>query len=285
MKRKRTNSLQSSHQQSLSSKRPRTVTDSLYLPDECWESIFKFIIIDGDNINNRGYLKSLSLVSKQFLSITNRLRFSLNVWKPTRPFLQRLFKSCKCLEEAIIFRCPEVTNVGIASALGEALTLRSLSFTNYFEPQECSMLFDLVKNSPSLSEIRMEYNFENSFETSNSFMDLVVRPQLKSLCLTHNSRLRDETIKIFSSIFPNLQLLDLINCSGISDEEKGVKHIEENCSQLREINLEGCFQLHDDVVASLVFSRPSLRKITTPALCHFSDTEMELFSHQGCLVC
>ncbi|RHN58445.1 putative leucine-rich repeat domain, L domain-containing protein [Medicago truncatula] len=149
-------------------------------------------------------------------------------------FLFHLFNSCKCLEEAIIFRCPEVTNVGIASALGEALTLRSLSFTNYFEPQECSMLFDLVKNSPSLSEIRMEYNFENSFETSNSFMDLVVRPQLKSLCLTHNSRLRDETIKIFSSIFPNLQLLDLINCSGISDE--GICEVL-RCCKIRQLNL------------------------------------------------
>ncbi|KAK2378660.1 F-box/LRR-repeat protein [Trifolium repens] len=42
-----------------------------YLPqDELWECIFKFL--DGDNHT----LKSLSLVSKQFLSITNRLLFS-----------------------------------------------------------------------------------------------------------------------------------------------------------------------------------------------------------------
>ncbi|KAL6494438.1 hypothetical protein OROGR_031238 [Orobanche gracilis] len=51
--------------------------NSLYLPGDCWESVLKIII--GDDNNNRCYLKSLSLVSKQFLSITNRLKYSLAV--------------------------------------------------------------------------------------------------------------------------------------------------------------------------------------------------------------
>jgi F-box and leucine-rich repeat protein 2/20 len=92
MKRKR-NSLKSSQQQqqqSLSSIITRSKTlhaaaTKFYLPDECWESIFKFII------NNRHDFKSLSLVSRQFLSITNRLPFSLTIRKQTRPFLPRLF--------------------------------------------------------------------------------------------------------------------------------------------------------------------------------------------------
>ncbi|KAK2415404.1 F-box/LRR-repeat protein [Trifolium repens] len=58
-----------------------------YLPDESWESIFKFLIND----DNHRCLKSLSIVSKQFLSITNRLLFSLAVYNPTRPFLPSLF--------------------------------------------------------------------------------------------------------------------------------------------------------------------------------------------------
>ncbi|MCI06734.1 F-box/LRR-repeat protein [Trifolium medium] len=77
---------------------------SYYLPDECWESIFKFIINDDDNNNsnnpssnrppspknNNHYLNSLSLVSKQFLSITNRLLFSFTVHQSTH--LRVLFK-------------------------------------------------------------------------------------------------------------------------------------------------------------------------------------------------
>jgi F-box/leucine-rich repeat protein 2/20 len=37
-------------------------------------------------------MESFSVVSKQFLSITNHLRFSLTICDPTRPFLHYLFK-------------------------------------------------------------------------------------------------------------------------------------------------------------------------------------------------
>jgi len=44
------------------------------------------------NSRNNHYLNSLSLVSKQFLSITIRLRFSYTVYVATRPFLCHLFE-------------------------------------------------------------------------------------------------------------------------------------------------------------------------------------------------
>jgi len=70
MKRKR-NSLKSSQQIVSPTK---TIAD-LHLPDVCCESIFKFLIHDSQR-----YLEPLSVVSKQFLSITNCLRFSHNIW-------------------------------------------------------------------------------------------------------------------------------------------------------------------------------------------------------------
>ncbi|PNX99049.1 F-box/LRR protein [Trifolium pratense] len=45
----------------------------VYLSDECWELIFKNLLMDDQHYN------TLSLVSKQFLSITNRLRSSLTI--------------------------------------------------------------------------------------------------------------------------------------------------------------------------------------------------------------
>jgi len=47
---------------------------------------------------------------------------------------------------------------------------------------------------------------------------------------------------------------------------KGVKHVVNNCTQLREINLRGCDKvpMNANTVALMVFSRPSLRKITVP---------------------
>ncbi|KEH28691.1 putative F-box domain, leucine-rich repeat domain, L domain-containing protein [Medicago truncatula] len=54
-------------------RRTMTVATCPYLPDELWEHIFKFLNVYEDA------LKSLSIVSKQFLSITNRLRFSVTI--------------------------------------------------------------------------------------------------------------------------------------------------------------------------------------------------------------
>ena len=62
------------------------VAPDFYLSNECWESIFKFIINVCEYDNHR-HLKTLSVVSKQFPSITNRLLFSLAIYNATRPFL------------------------------------------------------------------------------------------------------------------------------------------------------------------------------------------------------
>ncbi|KAK2420196.1 F-box/LRR-repeat protein [Trifolium repens] len=74
MKRKRNRTTCSS---ALNSSYSQQTVTSYYLPDECWN----IIINDNDedcNKNNH-YLSTLSLVSKQFLSITNRIKFSLTV--------------------------------------------------------------------------------------------------------------------------------------------------------------------------------------------------------------
>ncbi|MCI25665.1 F-box/LRR-repeat protein, partial [Trifolium medium] len=57
-----------------------------YLPDELWERMFK--LLNGDS----GTLKSLSVVSKQFLSITNYFGFSPKITDQTIPFFSRLFQ-------------------------------------------------------------------------------------------------------------------------------------------------------------------------------------------------
>jgi hypothetical protein len=72
-------SLEVSLQFSITSQTTMAASDLYYLPDECWEGIFMFLNDDTD----RRYLKSLSLVSKRFLLITNRVRFSLKFWYPT----------------------------------------------------------------------------------------------------------------------------------------------------------------------------------------------------------
>ncbi|KEH29068.1 putative leucine-rich repeat domain, L domain-containing protein [Medicago truncatula] len=242
--------------------------------------------------------------------------------------LFHLFKNCKLLEEAIILDCHQLTNAGIATALHERPTLRSLSFAN-----------------------------------SKSLVDFGVSPQLESLHLVHSWWKSNDTIKRVPWLFPNLQRLDLSrrrvnsgnefvfdgteegicnllrNCSKIKhlnlthypivmvpkmnfkvpklevlnlsytevDDEAlrmisksccrllhlllegcfivtmtGLKHVVENCTQLREINLRKCLDVHADAVALIVSSRPSLRKIIAPPRYSFSDNEWEFLG--SCLI-
>jgi len=328
MKRKRTrNSLNSEQRQQLSLSQTKSAeviaTTDFYLPDECWECVFRFLDNGNNNNNSSSSLKSFSAVSKQFLSITNRLRFSITIRDPTRHCLSRLFQ-----------RFPNLT---------------SLRLAHYF----CHDRFCWIRTLAS--SIRMKYTQNNSVDNSNLF---VVGPQLKSLHLTSSPCLRDESsIKMIASVFPNLQLLNFSYCYNISKEgiihvlrtcpeikhlnltgclgrklrgmnfdvpklevlnlshtnvddetlcviskccrgllqlilegcavvtDKGVKHALEKCTQLREINLKYGPKMRGDVLASLIFSRPSLRKITIPVDYRFSHKEMELLSRQGCIVC
>ncbi|KAK2432381.1 F-box/LRR-repeat protein [Trifolium repens] len=533
------------------------VEPAFYLPDDCWEHVITFL--NDDDKDNRRCLKSLSVVSKRFLSITNRLRRSLTICKQLSPFLPaifhrfpnltsvtflrlcddrdtilsqisclpltllnlrnqiyipvnglrafsqkiksltslkcsctdsigvthlyliadcfplleelhldniaifrgnmlngietlslalsklrkinlsrhtylndqslfHLFNNCKLLEEAILFGCNGITNAGIASALHVRPTMRSLSLTNYSD--NCITLLAIVRSCPSLTDIKMEYprfNWEIFLDNSYSLTNFVVSSQLKSLCLARNTWLNDESIIMFASSFPNLQLLDLSYCNQISesicqvlrtsskirhlnlehcskvkfhglnfevpklevlnlshtevDDESiitfgssfpnlqildfsycnqisedichvlrkcskirhlnlhncskvrlhglnfevpklevlnlsnttiyneelylisksfcgllqlsledcsfvtkwGVNHVVENCTQLREINLKGCYKVHKNIVASMVSSRPSLRKIVVPPRFRFNDKEEEHFLSHVCL--
>nr|XP_027188654.1 F-box/LRR-repeat protein 4-like [Cicer arietinum] len=231
--------------------------------------------------------------------------------------------------------------------------LVSVDFTQFWKLTELSLLA-LVRNCPSLIEITMQ---ETCIGKNCNYLmiDCVVSHRLKSLHLALNPWLRDESITMLASFFPNLQLLDLSHCDGISEQgigqvlrrfskirqlklaycsgvnrlvgmnfevpqlqvlnlshasvndetlydiskccsgllqllvencrevtEKGVKHVVENCTKLREINLKSCNKVHAnaDDVASIVISRPSLRKITTPSGFRIPDKTIH-----GCLIC
>ncbi|XP_057442734.1 uncharacterized protein LOC130734376 [Lotus japonicus] len=74
-----------------------------YLPEECWEYIFTLL-----NQPQQQYLEPVSLVSKQFLSITNRLQFSLAIHDHPLPLLPHLFH-----------RFPNLTSLDLTRFHGE----------------------------------------------------------------------------------------------------------------------------------------------------------------------
>ncbi|CAK8539146.1 unnamed protein product [Lathyrus sativus] len=336
-------------------KRKKTCIKSepqFYLPDECWEHVFKFIIngddgetekvkfiINGDDgeteKKHRVLFKSLSLVSKQFLSITDRLIFSISISDHPSHLLPRVFHRFPNLNSLHLCFGLRHLDSTIALALRDRTTLKSLSISNIelkdancdtshyidsfvslkglnilkfcyshisddllysiarealplktFVLNNCSgysydgiysllskcqgiqhldlrqagiqhlehqadflknhhialislflgglvsiklsycfnltksALFALVRNCHSLAEITMERSGigRQRVESSNSLKDFEVYPQLKFLCLAHNSFIKNNDIILFASIFPNLQYLDLSHCYSITEK-------------------------------------------------------------------
>ncbi|XP_058215131.1 uncharacterized protein LOC131326378 [Rhododendron vialii] len=68
-----------------------------YFPDDCWELIFQKLREDDERD-----LDSISLVSKRFLSISNRMKLSLNVNDETIPLLPNLLRRFRHIETIVI---------------------------------------------------------------------------------------------------------------------------------------------------------------------------------------
>ncbi|XP_058775496.1 uncharacterized protein LOC131649755 [Vicia villosa] len=331
---------------------PQNSEPEFYLPDDCWEHVFAFLInpvdinpVDGNNEHN---FKSLSRVSKHFLTITNRLIFSMTIYHPQLCYLPRFFHRFSNLNSlSLLFDLFHDLDLGIALALRNRPTLKYLSIfgiqlkdTNYvtsycidsflslkglnslkfqcsrisddllysiareslplksFFLESCtgysyrgiygllskcsgikhlgiqdddflnnhhvfklslllpdlvsinlsqcyelreSALFALIKNCRSLVEITMRQIYfakENIYIEEESVENFDVNPHLKFLHFAHTSFLNDRTIILFASVFPNLQLLDLSFCDGIS--KKGICQVLSKCCKLRHLDLTSC---------------------------------------------
>ncbi|XP_050915214.1 F-box/LRR-repeat protein 4-like [Lathyrus oleraceus] len=97
-----------------------------YLPDDCWEHVFSFIINPVDGTQD---FKSLSLVSKQFLSITNRLIFSMKIDHLHRCYLSRFFHRFSNLNSLDLSFGYRDLDAAIALALRDRPSLKSLSIS------------------------------------------------------------------------------------------------------------------------------------------------------------
>ncbi|CAL5210465.1 unnamed protein product [Lathyrus oleraceus] len=345
MKKNNITCIESSHQQqpSFSSTKTTTAEPDFHLPDDCWEHVFTFL--DGGDFN------SLSLVSKHFLSITNRLLLSITVFSPPPSLLSRIFQRFSSLNSLDLWFDPCNLDAGIALALRDRATLKSLSIfmiklndakyldidvtamyidsfmslkglnclnlcnskisddllysiareplplkrfvikhcTGYtyngiysllsncqsiqhlgFQDDDfldndhvdalslllpdlvsinlshCrnlteSALFALIRNCHSLREITMEGKYNTRRENVEKYDALKgfhMNPLLKFLHLANNSFIYNESLILFASIFPNLELLDLSFCKRIS--EQGICQILSRCHRIRHLNLESC---------------------------------------------
>ncbi|XP_045811131.1 F-box/LRR-repeat protein 2-like [Trifolium pratense] len=235
-------------------KRSKTMSESakyLYLPDDCWKHIFKFLN-DGDN----DYLKSISAVSKEFFSITNRLRSSLTIHDPTAPFLSRIlhrFTDLTSLDfthfhgdlDALLCQIPPLNNLtslnlshkktipsdGLRYFSKKITTLTSLTCSNLFSFTS-THLFLIADCFPLLQELNLGHVIFTDDKNDTNFLD---------------------GIEALSLSLSQLRKLNLSSHSYVTD--KSIFHLFKNCKFLEEVIITECFQLTAAGVASALIEK------------------------------
>ncbi|CAK8574640.1 unnamed protein product [Lathyrus sativus] len=198
---------------------------SSYLPDELWEYIFKFL--NGDHHRT---LQPLTTVSKQFLSITNRLRLSLTITYPTLLFIPNLFHRFPNLTSIDLTLLPQTLNIDalLIQIATFPYDLRSLSCNN-MPVNGLLALSKTMKNLTYFSCSRMPFINKNHL-----LFIAYCFPSLEELNLTYPSvsRVSDFVLEDNQSVrFPKLRK---INLSGNNINDKFYDHMWECCELLEE---------------------------------------------------
>ncbi|MED6153817.1 hypothetical protein PIB30_105776 [Stylosanthes scabra] len=115
-----------------------------------------------------------------------------------------------------------------------SLLLGNLNFVKLSENRELTdlSLFAILRNCPLITEIKMEKTGLGKQKLQEDC--LVVNSHVKSLYLARNSWLNDASVTMLASVCPNLEMMDLSICHGVS---KGAIEILWSCRKIQRMNL------------------------------------------------
>jgi F-box/leucine-rich repeat protein 2/20 len=253
------------------------IVDELYLPEECWECIFKILL--NQSGNNSRYLQSPSVVSKQFLSITNRCKFSLTIFDQTLPFLPRLLQRFTNLTSLDLSHFEGDRNIKISCF---RLQVKSLNLSNHGRiplnglrvfSQQITTLTSLICSK--LVCIRQ----------SDLFFIADCFPFLEELDLSFPRHAWFDDDFEINSITLALSKLRKVNLSGNRYiNNSSLFYLCKNCEFLEEVVMFKCKRLTHVGIASAIRERPHLRSFYTN-LPTTLDTGMELIDSLRSLKC
>ncbi|KAH9621258.1 hypothetical protein KSS87_004369 [Heliosperma pusillum] len=163
--------------------------------------------------------------------------------------LEKVSLSCPNLELIDVSDCPGITRKGVGEVVRRCTSLKHLQ----------------MSGSGALKTLGIDLKLPNL-----------------EVIQASGSGLNDDGLITIARKCPGLVNLDIMGCSGVTC--KGVKEIILNCRRLREINLSWCRIAGHDIVAWMVFTRPSLRKIVPPHGVVITEVEKSLFLQHGCMV-
>ncbi|CAK8576586.1 unnamed protein product [Lathyrus sativus] len=235
---------------SMKKKRKSCIKSDFYLPDDCWEYVFSFIINPVDDIKKLNF-KSLSLVSKQFLSITNRLIFSMKIDHLHLSYLPcffHRFSSLNSLDLSFSSCYLDSSHAATALALRDRSTLKSLS------------IFWIML---------MDANHTTSHYIA-SFVSLKGLNSLKFL----SSRISDDLLYSITREDLPLKTFVLESCTGYSYQ--GIYALLSKCHWIQHLGLQGVDFLTNHQFSQLSLLLPDLLSINL-SYC-FKLTQSTLFA-------
>lgn len=289
-KKKNRTCIKFSQQQSLSSTNSIIIAQpdfDFYLPDECWEHVFSFIIkpvnpvdvttfiispifIDTEAINKL-HFKSLSLVSKQFLSITNRIIFSTTINYHRIRLLPRFFSRFSNLNSLHLWFFSRDLDADIALALRDRPTLKSLCMSMIdltdakyitsryidsllslkglnslmFSDSQISddLLYSIAREGLPLKKFVLE---ESTGYSYHGIYDLLSKCHgIQHLGLQRVDFLNNHHVSQLSLLLPDMVSINLSECPKLT--ESALFALIKNCHSLAEITIE-CVSIDSESV-------------------------------------
>ncbi|MED6208206.1 hypothetical protein PIB30_042940 [Stylosanthes scabra] len=195
------------------------------LPDECWESIFKHLSDPHDH-------ESLSLVSRRFLSLSNRIPTHLTISYHLLPLLPALLR--------------RFTN------------LTSIRLTRYFTGDINALLSQIASfDLPSLHSLDISHQY--TFPSHGLRQFSLKFPTLKSLNCSHTKL----GLVLIAECFPNLEEINVTYpiTRVFPDRDLHEKALASGLKKLRKVDLSGTYILQDSSLFTLCQNCVSLEAL------------------------
>ena len=249
----------------------------LYLLDDCWESIFRFIINDDKN-NNCWNLNSLSAVSKRFLSITDHLRFLLTLRQnQTQPFLHRLFRRFTNVNSLnlSLYRGYDLDDLLCQISHFPSLKITSLNLS-YQPTVPENGLRAFSQNNTILTSLTCS----NIYDINGTHLLLIAEcfPLLEELDLSEVGMFMHTMVDESDSYVHGVQALSFalsklrkVNLSYFPINNQLLFHLFNNCKLLQEVNMFGCHALTNAGIASALRERPTLTSLLLSISLHHDE--------------
>ncbi|MED6119449.1 hypothetical protein PIB30_012089 [Stylosanthes scabra] len=244
--------------------------EELVLDDE--HGCFELLNDLADGIRRNRSLRSLSLhifgynvnnvLIDALLSFNCITCLSLTISGKSDEFLETIGNAGLSLRKLVVSKSLKFSNIGILNLLRRSNLLQHLDiqqpwipFDYYFVHLSESLVnlisinlsknvyvselsfLAILRHCPLITEIKM-VNTSLGVWRQNANKDLPVNDHVKVLCLSHNTKLKNETVQMIVSICPNLETMDLSHCQNIS--KTAIVEIFKRCHRINGLSLVYC---------------------------------------------